>query len=125
MKKKEIYIPIELKVREFFSKILLSFFLSELGFRVYLGSKNKLIDVVLKKKTHHTLINVGSGIEKSILEYAKIIAKKLDYKGKFILDRSKPNGMMRKLVDTNLAKKYGWKAKTSLQEGLQKTLVLH
>ena len=50
MKKKEIYIPIELKVREFFSQILLSFFLSELGFRVYLGSKNKLIDVVLKKK---------------------------------------------------------------------------
>ena len=76
----------------------------------------------LKKKTNHTLINIGSGIEKSILNYAKIIAKKLDYNGQFNFDRSKPDGMMRKLVDTKLAKKYGWKAKTSLQEGLQKTL---
>lgn len=76
----------------------------------------------LKKKTHQTLINIGSGVEKSILDYAKIIAKKLDYNGKFILDKSKPNGMMRKLVDSNLAKKYGWKAKTSLQDGLQQTL---
>ena len=76
----------------------------------------------LKKKTDQTLINIGSGVEKSILDYAKIIAKKLDYNGKFILDKSKPNGMMRKLVDSNLAKKYGWKAKTSIQDGLKQTL---
>lgn len=76
----------------------------------------------LKKKTNHPLINIGSGIEKSILEYAKIIAKKLGYNGQFVFDRSKPDGMKRKLVDCKLAKKYGWKAKTSLQVGLQKTL---
>ena len=76
----------------------------------------------LKKKTTHSLINIGSGIEKSILEYAKIIAKKIDYKVKFEFDRSKPDGMKRKLVDRSLAKKYGWKAKTSLEQGLSKTL---
>lgn len=76
----------------------------------------------LKKKTNHPLINIGSGTEKSILEYAKIIAKKLGYKGQFIFDRSKPDGMKRKLVDSKLAKKYGWRAKTSFQDGLQKTL---
>jgi GDP-L-fucose synthase len=76
----------------------------------------------LKKKTTHSLINIGSGIEKSILEFAKIIAKKIDYKVKFEFDRTKPDGMKRKLVDTSLANKYGWKAKTSLEEGLNKTL---
>ena len=76
----------------------------------------------LKKKTTHSLINIGSGIEKSILEFAKIIAKKIDYKVKFEFDRTKPDGMKRKLVDTSLANKYGWKAKISLEQGLNKTL---
>ena len=76
----------------------------------------------LKKKTSHTLINIGSGHEKSIYDYAKIIAKKIGFKGKFVYDKSKPDGMKRKLVDNNLALKYGWKAKISLDEGLTKTL---
>ena len=37
-------------------------------------------------------------------------------------DKSKPDGMKRKLVDNSLAIKYGWKAKISLDEGLTKTL---
>ena len=76
----------------------------------------------LKKKTSHTLINIGSGHEKSIYDYAKIIAKKIGFKGKFVYDKSKPDGMKRKLVDNSLAIKYGWKAKISLDEGLTKTL---
>jgi GDP-L-fucose synthase len=76
----------------------------------------------LKTKTTHSLINIGSGIEKSILEFAQIIAKKIDYKVKFEFDRSKPDGMKRKLVDTTLANKYGWKAKVSFNQGLNKTL---
>ena len=51
-----------------------------------------------------------------------MIAKELDYKGKFILDKTKPDGMKRKLVDGDLAKKYGWKAKIPFKDGLSKTL---
>jgi GDP-L-fucose synthase len=76
----------------------------------------------LKKKTKESLINIGSGIEYSIIDYAKIIAKKLNYKVKFVLDKSKPDGMKRKLVDCSLAKKYGWKANISFEKGLEKTL---
>ena len=76
----------------------------------------------LRKKTKESLINIGSGIEHSIIDYAKIIAKKLNYKVKFVLDKSKPDGMKRKLVDSSLAKKYGWKAKISFEKGLEKTL---
>jgi len=76
----------------------------------------------LKKKTKQSLINIGSGIEYSILDYAKIIARKIDYKVKFIFDKSKPDGMKRKLVDSSLAKKYGWKSNISFEAGLEKTI---
>ena len=36
-------------------------------------------------------------------------------------DKTKPDGMRRKLLDSSLAKKYGWKYKTSLQIGFKKT----
>ena len=76
----------------------------------------------MKKKTKQSLINIGSGIEYSILDYAKIIARKIDYKVKFIFDKSKPDGMKRKLVDSSLAKKYGWKSNISFEAGLEKTI---
>ena len=76
----------------------------------------------LKKKTKHSLINIGSGEERSIYEYAKIIAKKINYTGTFEFDKSKPDGMKRKLVDSSLATSYGWKSKILLELGLSKTI---
>jgi GDP-L-fucose synthase len=76
----------------------------------------------LKKKTKHALINVGSGIEKNIIGYAKFISKKLNYTGSLVFDQSKPDGTPRKLIDSSLAHKYGWISKVSLKEGLEKVL---
>ena len=76
----------------------------------------------LKKKTKHSLINVGSGIEKTIIDYAKFLAKELNYNGFIILDKNKPDGTPRKLVDSSIAKKYGWRSKISLKEGLKRVL---
>ena len=76
----------------------------------------------LQKKTSHSLINIGSGVERSILDYAKIIAKIFNKKIHFKFDKSKPDGMKRKLVDTKLAKTYGWKSKITLDEGLKRTI---
>jgi GDP-L-fucose synthase len=76
----------------------------------------------LKKKTKHSLINIGSGEERSIYKYAKIIAKKINYTGTFEFDKSKPDGMKRKLVDSSLATSYGWKSKILLELGLSKTI---
>ncbi len=71
----------------------------------------------LKKKTKHTLINIGSGEEKSIEDYAKFIMKKLKIKLKIKFDRKKPDGTPRKKVDTSLARKYGWRSKFNLEDG--------
>ena len=59
----------------------------------------------LKKKTKHSLINIGSGIEKTIIDYAKFLIKELNYNGFIILDKNKPDGTPRKLVDSSIAKK--------------------
>ena len=75
----------------------------------------------MNKKTKDTLINIGTGKDRSIKQYALFVLKKLklDIKIKFIL--SKPDGVKRKLLNINKAKKYGWKAKTTLEEGFNLT----
>ena len=75
----------------------------------------------LNTKTKETLINIGSGEEMKIVDYAKKIIKELNINLKIKFDLSMPNGTPRKIVDTTIAKSYGWRAKTSFQEGLKIT----
>ena len=75
----------------------------------------------MKKKTKNVLINIGTGKEKSISDYAKFIVKKINIKEKIKFDKSKPDGVPRKVLDISLAKKYGWKPKVSLDEGFNIT----
>lgn len=75
----------------------------------------------LNKKSKETLINIGSGKEMKIIEYAKFIIKELKLDLKIKLDRSKPDGTPRKIIDSSLARKYGWKPNVSLKEGFKKT----
>lgn len=65
-------------------------------------------------------INVGLGHDYSINEYYKVIADVIGYKGEFIHDLSKPVGMKQKLIDDTNLKAFGWKYKTSLQNGIKK-----
>ena len=75
----------------------------------------------LKIDTKHTLINVGSGIEMKIIDYAKFIIKELNYNIQIKFDKSKPNGTPRKLIDSSLANSYGWSLNVSLKNGFQNT----
>ena len=77
----------------------------------------------MKKKLRHTVINIGTGKDYSIKEYAKIISSRI-YPGvklKIKFDRTKPNGTPRKVLDVSLAKRYGWKAKVDLKKAIDKT----
>ena len=76
----------------------------------------------LEKKTKESLINVGTGHEMSISDYAKFILNELNFKCKITLDKKKPDGTKRKVIDSKLALKYGWKPKISLQKGLKITI---
>tara|TARA_B110000305_G_C19342202_1_gene589761 strand:+ start:194 stop:1129 length:936 start_codon:yes stop_codon:yes gene_type:complete len=75
----------------------------------------------MNKKFKDKFINIGSGIDHQIEWYAKFIMSELDIKLRIKYDKTKPDGMRRKLLDSSLAKKYGWKYKTSLQIGFKKT----
>ena len=76
----------------------------------------------LGKKTKNYLINIGSGRDMRIVEYARLIMKKFNCNLKIQFDKKKKDGTPRKVLDINLAKKYGWKPKISLNEGLRKTI---
>ena len=73
------------------------------------------------KKTKETLINIGSGKDFTIKEYANFIIKSLNLNIKIKFDKSKPDGTPRKLLDISLLKKYGWFAKINLKDGFFRT----
>ena len=76
----------------------------------------------LKKKTKVSLINIGTGIEKSITDYANFIMKHLGVKLKILYEKKNLDGTFRKLLDTSIANTYGWKPKTTLEEGLSNSI---
>jgi len=74
----------------------------------------------MNKKTKKYLINIGSGKDYTILQFAKKIMNIVGVKAQIKLDRTKPDGTPRKLLDITEAKKYGWQSKTTLEDGLLK-----
>ena len=76
----------------------------------------------LQKKTKENLINIGTGREKTIKEYANLF-KSLIYKDcKIIFDKNKFfDGAERKINSIKISKKYGWRSKTNLNEGILRT----
>jgi GDP-L-fucose synthase len=66
------------------------------------------------------LVNIGVGEDISILDLAKMIQEIVGFNGKIIFDRTKPDGTPRKLMDVSKLTQLGWKANTSLEEGIIK-----
>lgn len=68
-------------------------------------------------------VNLGSGREISMRELVELIRKLTGFKGHVEWDASKPDGQPRRQLDTHRAEKlFGWRATTSLEEGLRKTI---
>ncbi len=67
------------------------------------------------------VLNVGRGEDFSITEYYEAIAEVIGYKGDFVYNTQKPEGMAQKLVDITHLKEFGWSSNTSLKEGIEKT----
>ena len=66
-------------------------------------------------------INVGTGVDITINEMTKIMAKVVGYKGHVKFDSNKPDGAPRKLLDTRLINHLGWRHRIELEDGLVKT----
>ena len=83
-----------------------------------------LADALVHLMQHYSAerqVNVGCGADLSIAELARRIARVVGYDGEFRYDASKPDGMMRKLLDVGRIAELGWRASTSLEDGLART----
>ncbi len=66
-------------------------------------------------------LNIGTGKDLTISDLASLIAEVVGYKGSIVYDSSKPDGTPRKLMDVSRINSLGWKYKTELKEGIEKT----
>ena len=71
------------------------------------------------KQIRNTHINIGSGIDQTIRQLALMIGEITEFRGSIAWDDSKPDGTMRKLLDSTKINKIGWKPKISLLDGLK------
>ena len=77
----------------------------------------------MNKKIKEPLINIGTGKDYTIKQYAKILLKIIypERKIRIKFDKKKPNGTPRKVLNVNLARKYGWVAKTDIKKAIKIT----
>lgn len=87
---------------------------------IYLMNLNKEIyESEINPMQSH--INVGYGYDITILELAEIIANIIGFQGKISFDSNKPDGTLKKLIDSSFLKKLGWKPLVDLKRGLEIT----
>lgn len=89
---------------------------------MYAGDLAKAVVYLMENKSAREIgefINIGTGTEVTILELAQMIKKIVGFEGELVFDKSKPDGTMRKLMDVSRINNLGWKAETSLEEGIK------
>lgn len=76
---------------------------------------------VMKNYSGDMFLNVGTGREMTILELAESIARIVGWKGTFTFDSTKPDGMLRKVMDVGRLAELGWRAGTDFETGMRET----
>ncbi|HEV2716610.1 MAG TPA: NAD-dependent epimerase/dehydratase family protein, partial [Terriglobales bacterium] len=73
---------------------------------------------VLKYYSGSKFLNVGTGKDITIAEFAQLVADVVGYHGRFVFDTSRPDGAPQKLLDVSELTRLGWRAKTRLRDGI-------
>lgn len=84
---------------------------------------NDLAEACLFLMENHNdagLVNIGIGDDISILDLAHLVKKIVGFEGVILTDTTKPDGTPRKLMDVSKLNGLGWKAKITLEEGIQR-----
>jgi GDP-L-fucose synthase len=75
---------------------------------------------LMKTYSGAELVNIGTGKDITIAEFARIVAEIVGYGGAIVFDTSRPDGTPRKLLDVGRLEKLGWRATTSLEDGIRR-----
>jgi GDP-L-fucose synthase len=75
---------------------------------------------LMKIYSDQELVNIGAGEDITIAEFARVVAATVGYIGGISFDTSKPDGTPRKLLDVSRLAALGWRARTSLQDGIKR-----
>lgn len=75
----------------------------------------------LLREDEPPLLNVGTGEDQTIRELAELICRIVGFEGRLVFDSSKPDGTPRKLLDVSRIHALGWKAQTTLEDGIRAT----
>lgn len=90
---------------------------------LYVEDAVEAIILATEKYNKSDPVNIGAGFEISIKDLAQLIAKIIGYRGGIVWDHTKPDGQPRRMLDTTRAKQeFEFVAKTTFQEGLEKTI---
>lgn len=89
---------------------------------LYVDDLADAIYFLMQNYESEDFINIGVGSDISINELANILKNLIGFNGELVFDTSKPDGMPRKLMDTEKLNKLGWKPKIELREGLKQTI---
>lgn len=76
---------------------------------------------LMRRRDSADLVNIGSGMEITVRDLALLVKKIVGYRGEISWDGSKPDGTPRKLLDTSILSGLGWRAATSLEQGIKRT----
>jgi GDP-L-fucose synthase len=74
---------------------------------------------LMKNYSSEELVNIGTGEDITIAEFARVVAATVGYTGKISFDPSRPDGTPRKLLDVGRLAELGWRARTSLEDGIK------
>jgi GDP-L-fucose synthase len=77
---------------------------------------------LLQNYNEQGLVNIGCGTDVSIKELAESICAEVGYEGELVFDTTKPDGTLRKLLDTSKINNLGWRSSYDLNKGLRKTI---
>ncbi|APG14385.1 GDP-L-fucose synthase [Bradyrhizobium elkanii] len=75
---------------------------------------------LMKTYSSAELVNIGTGEDITIAEFARVVAAIVGYGGEISFDTSRPDGTPRKLLDVSRLAKLGWRATTSLEDGVRR-----
>jgi GDP-L-fucose synthase len=74
---------------------------------------------LMKTYSEDELVNIGTGEDVTIAEFARVVATAVGYTGEISFDTSRPDGTPQKLLDVSRLAKLGWRASTSLEDGIR------